>query len=158
MMRHSLALAAVLAAASPAAAQQPTRAATHVPAVVSYGKWLLLGGAIGFNLAALRQHRLADDSFSELAEICTAADHARCDTGPDGSYLDPGAEAIYQRTLQADRRARVWLFAGETALLGSAAMFVWELSRPHGRDPDIPFTPRVGMSGGRTTLGLEIPF
>ncbi len=158
MMRYALAFTAALGVASPASAQRPTRAATHIPAVASYGKWLLLGGAIGFNLAALRQHHLAEDSFSELAEICTAAEHSRCATGADGAYLDAGAEAIYQRTLSADRRARGWLFAGETALLGSAAIFVWELSRPHGRDPDIPFTPRVGVSGGRATLGLEIPF
>jgi hypothetical protein len=152
----SLAVAVVTGAAgAPLSAQ---RAATRSPPLVKYGKWALLAGAVGFNLLALHDHHLADDTFAQLTDICTAADHARCLTGPSGAYLDPGAEDIYQRALASDRRARVWLVAGETVLLGSAAMFVWELSRPKGRDPDIPFTPRIGFSGGRTTVGLTVPF
>lgn len=139
-----------------AVAQTP--AATHVPAVAKYGKWALLAGSIGFNLQALHEHHLADDTFAQLNALCTAAEHSRCLTDPTGVYLDPVAEGIYQNSLRSDRRARLWLVAGETVLLGSAAIFVWELSRPKGSDPNIPFTPRVGMIGERTTLGLEIAF
>ena len=139
-----------------AAAQSP--AATHIPTAATYGKWALLAGSIGFNLAALHQHHLADDTFAQLNDLCTAAEHARCLTGPDGAYLDPVAEGIYQSSLRSDRRARLWLVAGETMLLGSAAIFVWELSRPRGPDPNIPFTPHVGMIGERTTLGIAIAF
>ena len=137
-------------------AQNP--AAVRIPPVVKYGKWALLAGAAGLNLLALHDHHLADSTFAQLSDICTVADHLRCLTGRDGAYLDPGAEAIYQSALSADRRARAWLVAGETVLLGSAAMFVWELSRPKGRDPNIPFTPRVSVLGNRTMVGLTIPF
>lgn len=156
-VRTALTLAILLSAPSArAAAQNP--AATRVPPVATYGKWVLLAGSVGLNLLALHEHHLADDTFRELTDICTAADHSRCLTGADGAYLDPAAETIYQRSLSADRRARTWLVAGETVLLGSAALFVWELSRPKGRDPNIPFTPRVGLVGNRTTLGLSFAF
>jgi hypothetical protein len=149
-------LVATLTPARGLAAQKP--AAIRMPPVVTYGKWALLAGSAGLNLLALHNHHLADDTFSQLADICTAAEHSRCLTGQGGAYLDPGAEAIYQNALSADRRARAWLIAGETVLLGSAAMFVWELSRPRGRESNIPFTPRVGLLGNRTTVGLSIPF
>ena len=149
-------LSAISAGAPGAAAQAP--AATHIPAVAKYGKWALLAASIGFNLQALHEHRLADDTFAQLNDLCTAAEHSRCLTDASGVYLDPVAEGIYQSSLRSDRRARLWLVAGETVLLGSAAIFVWELSRPKGSDPNIPFTPRVGMIGERTTLGLEIAF
>jgi hypothetical protein len=144
------------ASARHAVAQSP--AGTHIPAAATYGKWALLAGSIGFNLAALHQHHLAEDTFAQLSDLCTGADHTRCLTGPDGAYLDPVAEGIYQRSLRSDRRARLWLIGGETMLLGSAAIFVWELSRPKGPNPNIPFTPHVGMIGERTTLGIAIAF
>ena len=137
-------------------AQSP--AATRIPAAATYGKWALLAGSIGFNLAALHQHHLADDTFAQLTNLCSDADHVRCLTGPDGAYLDPVAEGIYQSSLRSDRRARLWLVAGETLLLGSAAVFVWELSQPRGPNPNIPFTPHVGMIGDRTTLGVAVAF
>ena len=149
-------LAPLAASGGGLSAQNP--AAVRIPAAVKYGKWALLAGAAGLNLLALHNHRLADSTFAELSDICTAADHSRCQTGSDGAYLDPGAEAIYQSAVSADRRARAWLVAGETVLLGSAAMFVWELSRPKGRDPNIPFTPRVSVLGNRTMVGLTVPF
>ena len=151
-----LVLFAAPACARRAMAQRP--AATRIPAAAKYGKWALLAGSIGFNLAALHQHHLADDTFAQLSDLCTAADHIRCATGPDGRYADPVAEGIYQSSLRSDRRARLWLIAGETMLLGSAAVFVWELSRPKGPNPNIPFTPRVGMMGDRATLGIAIAF
>ena len=151
-----LVLTVAPACARHAVAQSP--AATHIPSAAKYGKWALLAGSIGFNLAALHQHHLADDTFAQLSDLCTGADHARCATGPDGRYVDPVAEGIYQNSLRSDRRARLWLVAGETMLLGSAALFVWELSRPKGPNPNIPFTPRVGMIGDRTTLGVAIAF
>lgn len=149
-------LSAGAARARSAVAQTP--AATHIPTAAKYGKWALLAGSIGFNLQALHEHHLADDTFAQLNDLCTAAEHSRCLTDATGVYLDPVAEGIYQSSLRSDRRARLWLVAGETVLLGSAAIFVWELSRPKGPDPNIPFTPRVGMIGDRTTLGLQIAF
>ena len=33
-------------------------------------------------------------------------------------------KSLYQSSLHYDRQARRWLFAGETALVGAAALFV----------------------------------
>ncbi|MGE5091421.1 MAG: hypothetical protein ACM3OH_04545 [Bacillota bacterium] len=151
-----VAVTAGAAAGRPVAAQNP--AATRIPAAAKYGKWALLAGSIGFNLQALHEHHVADDTFAQLNDLCTAAEHSRCLTDASGVYLDPVAEGIYQSSIRADRRARLWLVAGETVLLGSAAIFVWELSRPKGPNPNIPFTPHVGVIGDRTTLGLAIAF
>jgi hypothetical protein len=151
-----LAATAAAAVGRRVAAQSP--AATRIPAIAKYGKWALLAGSIGFNLQALHEHHVAEDTFAQLHDLCTAADHSRCRTDASGVYLDPVAEGIYQASIRADRHARLWLVAGETVLLGSAAIFVWELSRPKGPNPNIPFTPHVGMIGDRTTLGLAIAF
>lgn len=142
--------------AQPAKCQNPR--ATHIPAAVRYGKWALLGGAVGFNLAALQQHHLADDTFAQLTDRCTSADHALCLLDASGHYANPESETIYQASLKADGRARTWLVAGETMLLGAAAMFVWELSRPKGPPKNIPFVPRIAVDGGRPTVGLSLRF
>ena len=154
----SLLFAAGLLAAGPRPLAAQTPAATRIPAAAKYGKWALLAASVGFNLQALHEHHVADDTFAQLTGLCTAADHSRCLTDASGAYVDPASEAIYQSSLRADRRARLWLVAGETVLLGSAAIFVWELSRPKGPSPNIPFTPHVGMIGDRTTLGLAVAF
>jgi hypothetical protein len=35
---------------------------------------------------------------------------------------------LYQTSLHYDRETRTWLIVGETALVASATMFVWELT------------------------------
>ncbi len=143
-------------AAGPVAAQNV--AASRIPPLVKYGKWAMLAGAIGLNLAALHQNHLANDIFAQLQDRCSPAGHALCTTDPSGHYVDGESEAIYQASLRADGRARTWLITGETVLLGSAAMFVWELARPKGSTKNIPFTPRVSATDGRTTVGLVVAF
>src|SRR6476659_6571293 len=107
--------------------------------LVKYGKWAVLAGSVAMNYLALRSHNRADDAFSALKSLCV--DRSRCDLGPDGSYLDPQSENLYQTALHYDRIARGWLLGGEAALAGSAALFVWELTRPKGRPGNIPFEP-----------------
>jgi hypothetical protein len=125
--------------------------------VVKYGKWLLTAGAIGMNYFAVRAHNRADDNFAALEAGCLASE-ARCSLGPEGQYLDPEIEGLYQRSLHYDRVARGWLIGGETALAGAAALFVWELTRPKGRPGNIPFEPEVRNMSGATGLGLKVPF
>jgi hypothetical protein len=156
MKRLLLASLAFALAARAAPAQNPR--ATHIPASVLYGKWGLLGAAVGFNLAALHQHHVADDIFAQLSDRCSANDHVLCTTDASGHYTNPESEAIYQASLTADGRARTWLVVGETALLGSAALFVWELSRPKGPPRNIPFTPRIAVEHGRPTVGMSLRF
>ncbi|HJR16576.1 MAG TPA: hypothetical protein VJ808_06960 [Gemmatimonadales bacterium] len=125
---------------------------------VKYGKWALLAGAIGMNYLAVRAHDRAEDVFDALEAHCTEL-RERCDLGPDGSYTDPAIEDLYQTSLSHDRRARLWLIGGETALVGSAALFIWELARPKDRPDNIPFEPEVrSLRAGGTGLGLRLAF
>ena len=125
---------------------------------VKYGKWVMLAGSIGMNYLAVRAHDRAENSFNALESRCGEV-QARCDLGPGGSYADPEIENLYQTSLRYDRRARLWLIGGETALAGAAALFVWELTRPKGRPDNIPFEPEVrSLRAGGTGLGMRLAF
>jgi hypothetical protein len=125
---------------------------------VKYGKWVLLAGSIGMNYLAVRAHNRADDAFDALEARCIAITQ-RCALGPGGNYLDPEIENLYQTSLHYDRRARYWLIGGETALVGAAALFVWELARPKRRPDNIPFDPEVrSLRGGGMGMGLRMSF
>lgn len=124
--------------------------------VITYGKWLVLAGSAGMNYLAIRAHNRAEDAFDALQLRCQV--HPRCDVGPDGSYLDPETENLYQSSLRYDRIARGWLIGGETALAGAAVLFVWELTRPKGRPDNIPFEPEVRSLRGGTGLGIRVGF
>jgi hypothetical protein len=52
----------------------------------------------------------------------------------------------------------VWLFGGETALAGAAAMFVWELTRHTPKPDNIPFEPEVRSLRQATGVGLRVAF
>jgi hypothetical protein len=125
---------------------------------VKYGKWVLLAGSIGMHALAVRAHDRADNVFDALEAQCGDV-HQRCELGPDGRYADPAIEDLYQTSLRYDRRARRWLIGGEAALAGTAALFIWELTRPKTRPDNIPFEPEVRtMSSGRTGIGLKMAF
>lgn len=132
----------------------PALHAQASPAPIKYGKWLLLGGSLGLNIAAAGAHEDADRAFETLAARC-ALDPTLCTIVSD-AYLDPESEALYQESLRHDRRSRRLLIGGEAALLGAAALFVWEFARPRGRPENIPFEPTVSYRNGVTRLGLQI--
>lgn len=147
-MRHGFSTAVLLLLlVSHAQAQGP---------LVKYGKWAVVAGSVGMNYLALRSHNRADDAFNSLKALCV--DRSRCNLGPDGRYLDPEAENLYQSSLRYDRIARGWLIGGEAALAGAAALFVWELTQPKGRPGNIPFEPEVRSLRWGTGLGLRVPF
>lgn len=126
--------------------------------MVKYGKWALLAGAIGMNYLAVRAHDRADQVFDIIEAECSAAQQ-RCALAPGGGYADPALEDLYQTSLRYDRRARLWLIGGESALVGSAALFIWELARPKNRPDNIPFEPEIrAMPAGRTGLGFRMTF
>jgi hypothetical protein len=134
--------------------------ATALPAqqtgpLVRYGKWVLAAGAVGMNLLAAREHNRADDAFDTLRSRCFE-DFSLCAVGPDGTYLNPGIESLYQTSLHYDRRARVWLFGGETALVAAAAMFVWELTRKTDKPDNIPFEPEIRSLHQATGVGVRV--
>jgi hypothetical protein len=125
--------------------------------VVKYGKWLVVAGSIVMNYQAVLSHNRADDAFHALEAACDA-NHALCTVGSDGQYTAPLIEALYQTTLHYDQQARGWLIGGEVALAGAAALFIWELTGPKGRPPNIPFEPEVRSLRGGTGLGLRLAF
>ncbi len=151
MMRVISVLLVLLLAAGRAEAQ-------GLSPVVKYGKWVLLAGSIGMNYLAVRAHNSAEDAFDTLEAECLA-NTARCALGTGGAYGDPAIEDLYQTSLRYDRRARLWLIGGETALVGSAALFIWELARPKDRPDNIPFEPEVrSLRAGGTGLGMRWRF
>jgi hypothetical protein len=141
-------LALTIALTTPAAAQESGP-------LVRYGKWALAAGAIGMNLLAAQAHNRADDAFDALEDACFVT-RSRCDLGPDGSYVDGQIEALYQSSLHYDRSARRWLIAGETALIGAAALFVWEMTRKTHKPDNIPFEPEVRSLRHATGVGVRI--
>lgn len=149
----ALVLALVLATA-PARAQD---LGTGSKPLVKYGKWVLAAGALGMNYLAARAHDRAQDNFDALEERCFA-DHALCDVDASGRYVDATSERLYQESLRYDRHARRWLIGGETALVGAAALFVWELTRHTPKPDNIPFEPEVRSLRQATGVGVRIGF
>jgi hypothetical protein len=136
-----------------AGAQQ--QAPPRAPFLVRYGKWAALGAAIGFGALSRDAHQSADAAFSRLEDYCFA-DLQRCKTNKRGEYLDPVSEHYYQQSVSRDQTARSWLFAAEGAVLGAAALFVWELAIPRGPPKNIPFEPKVGVVEGKTQVGVRV--
>jgi len=155
MTRITALLLALALAASPALAQEPAGGGSKP--LIKYGKWLLAAGALGMNFLAAQAHDRADDSFNALERRCTS-DETLCNLDTEGKYSDAGSEALYQASLHYDRQARVWLFGGETALAGAAAMFVWELTRHTPKPDNIPFEPEVRSLRQATGVGLRVAF
>jgi len=147
----ALLILAGLALPAPAAAQGS-------PFWVKYGKWGLLATAVGLNLLGADAHRDANRTFDQLENRCSDTPRF-CALNGNSGYVDAESERLFQETLDHDRSARRWLIAGESALLGAAAMFVWEFTRPSGvPDDNIPFAPRVqGLQDG-VGVGFELRF
>ena len=123
--------------------------------LVKYGKWVLAAGAVGMNLLAAGAHDDAERAFDGIEDACFV-DRVRCLTDIEGRYADPQIEELYQTSLHADRVARRWLILGETALVGAAAMFVWELTRKSHEPENIPFEPEVRSLRNATGVGVRI--
>jgi hypothetical protein len=149
-------LLALAVVASPARAQEPVSTGGSKP-LVKYGKWLLAAGALGMNYLAARAHDRADENFKALEKRCFD-DHTLCDLDANGRYADGSSEALYQTSLHYDRQARRWLFGGETALAGAAALFVWELTRHTPKPDNIPFEPEIRSLRDATGVGVKLAF
>ena len=149
-----LVLPATALAQDGAPVRDPVRVRPISP-VVKFGKWALLAGSLGMNVAAARAHDASERTIDDLESLCRA-DTARCTFRPDGAYTDPAVEGLFQDALGHDRRARRWLVGGETALLGAAALFIWEFSRPKSPPRNIPFEPELSVTNGSTRLGIRI--
>lgn len=146
---------ALSAGAAPVRAQE---ASPGSGPLIKYGKWVLAAGALGMNYLAARAHDRADARFDALESRC-AADRRLCDLDGAGHYTSSESERLFQESLGSDRQARGWLIGGETALLGAAAMFVYELTRHTSKPDNIPFEPEITtLPNGTTRLGVRVPF
>jgi hypothetical protein len=151
MTRCSVLVLAFLVTAAPTARAQGTSP------LIKYGKWVLAAGAVGMNYLADRAHDRADNQFGVLRSRCFN-DRELCAIDGSGRYVDGGTEGLYQSSLRYDTQARRWLFAGETALVGAAAMFVYELTRHAPKPDNIPFEPEVRSLRQATGVGVRIGF
>ena len=151
MTRLPALVLAVLVTASTAAEAQNTSP------LIRYGKWVLAAGAVGMNILADRAHDHADEQFDALQARCFE-NTSLCAIDGSGRYLDGQTESLYQTSLSYDRRARRWLFGGETALVGAAALFVYELTRHAPKPDNIPFEPEVRSLRQATGIGIRIGF
>lgn len=99
-------------------------------------KWVLAGATIALGVYAFTQHDAAEQDQARL--------RARCDGAPelctvtDGRYTDPESEALHQRAVRHDRRARTGIVAGQITLLGGVALFLYDLRNDGGPD-NIPY-------------------
>ena len=151
MSRCAALVLALLVTVAPIARAQGTSP------LIKYGKWVLAAGAVGMNYLADRAHDRADEQFDILRSRCFNDRHL-CALDGSGRYADSGTEQLYQSSLRYDRHARRWLFAGETALVGAAALFVYELTRHDPKPDNIPFEPEVRSLRQATGVGIRIGF
>lgn len=130
--------------------------------VARVAKWVLAGATLALGAYAYTEHDAAERLHARLRD--------RCDTAPDacmvadGRYTDIESEALHQRAVRHDRRARTGIVAGQITLLGGVALFLYDL-RGDGRPDNIPY-PSPRRSGQRAPahhhrtlmLGARVPF
>jgi hypothetical protein len=137
---------------------------------VRVAKWALFGTAVAFGGYALSQSRRAEDAYGQLRELCRIEPQS-CEV-QNGDYSSDRAEELYQSALFRDRRARVGIFGGQVALLGSVALFIYDLGAPRGPvnipypggsgggvaagEPGLP--PGLGLQGRSLAVGVRIAF
>ena len=122
--------------------------------IAGVAKWVLAGATIALGVYAYTEHDAAEHAHSTL--------RARCETSPDacavldGQYTDPESEALHQRAVGHDRRARTGIVAGQITLLGGVALFLYDL-RDDGGPDNIPY-PSPRRSVRTLILGARVPF
>jgi hypothetical protein len=151
---------AALPLSLPAAAQEPPPppidARPWFADVSHYGKWLALAGAAGFTTVAILRNLDADQIYGGLTTLCRTGGDT-CVLGPDGTYVNPEAELLYQETLRLDSEARKWMLGGQVTLVAAGAMFVVDLVARTRRPKNIPYAPlEYFADGGR--LGFRLRF
>lgn len=133
MIRKLLLVALLLA---PATLRAQTAPRDSLPGIVRYGKWAGAAAFAGSITLAVIENRAATRAFDRLRDYCGVGS---CAIGPDGRYADPGAESRWQEVVSNDRAARVWLIASQITFVGTAALFVVELTRGKGTT-NIPYS------------------
>ncbi len=123
-------------------------------ATVHWGKWLTAGAAAALTVMGAHEHESSNREFRRLLDLCRA-DNADCDLGPDGAYLNPAAEQLYQGSIYFDRRARTRLLAGQASLLLAAGLFIADLRRRTGGPGNKPLAP-LQVAGDVRAGGVQV--
>jgi len=121
------------------------------PGLVRYGKWAGVAAFAGTMTMAVLENRDATNAFNRLREYCGTAS---CSIGANGRYTDAGAEARWNEIVANDRSARLWLVASQVTFVGTAALFVLELTREKGTT-NIPY---AGLLVEPGRLGWRLTF
>jgi hypothetical protein len=113
--------------------------------IAGVGKWVLAGATVALGVYAYAEHGAAERAHDALRDRCDGAPDV-C-TIVDGRYGDAESEALHQRAVRHDRRARAGILAGQITLLGGVALFLYDLRDDRGPD-NIPY-PSPRRSGHR---------
>jgi hypothetical protein len=120
-------------------------------------KWVLAGATIALGVYAFAQHDAAEREHARLRDRCDDAP-ALC-TLADGRYADAESEALHQRAVRHDRRARMGIVAGQITLLGGVALFLYDLRNDGGPD-NIPYPTQQGFTPSERSVyvGARVAF
>lgn len=151
---------AMVAISLPLSAQEsPARDWRNVARVA---KWVLAGATVALGVYAYTEHDAAERVQARLRDRCDGSPEL-C-TVVDGRYSDMASEALHQRAVRHDRRARTGIVAGQVTLLGGVALFLYDLRGDGGPD-NIPYpSPRRPAPGApalherSVMLGARVPF
>ena len=157
MTRARILLPIALVALSIPLRAQEAQAVRDWRGVARVAKWVLAGATVALGVYAYMEHDAAERVQSQLRERCDSSPES-C-TVVDGRYGDVESEALHQRAVRHDRRARTGIVAGQITLLGGVALFLYDLREDRGPD-NIPYpSPRRTALRDRTViLGARIPF
>lgn len=127
--------------------------------LVHYGKWLTAAGAVALTVFAAKENQQSQRHWNSLLTICRASQDA-CLLAPDGTYIRPDAEALYQLSRHHASRANQWLFAAQAALFTTTALFIIDLNPGSGGPDNIPYPSemRVGSVNGGTGVEMRLAF
>jgi hypothetical protein len=155
-------LAAILLAMSLPLRAQETDLARDWRRFARVGKWVLAGATVALGVYAYAEHGAAERAHDHLRDRCDSSP-AVC-TVTDGRYTDVESEALHQRAVRHDRRARAGILAGQITLLGGVALFLYDLRNDGGPD-NIPYpsprrsAQRASALRDRTLMiGARVPF
>jgi hypothetical protein len=158
---RTLVAIALIAIPLPLGAQE-SPAARDWRQVARVAKWVLAGATVALGVYAYTEHAAAERVHAGLRDRCDGSPEV-C-TVVDGRYSDGESEALHQRAVRHDRRARTGIVAGQVTLLGGVALFLYDLRGDGGPD-NIPYpSPRrpaqraPALHERTVILGARVPF
>lgn len=157
MMRAlCVAILGLFAVATAGRAQEDT-ASRDWQGTARIAKWVLAGATIALGAYAFVEHDAAERVHRRLRERCDATPEL-CTVAGD-RYSDAESEALHQRAVRHDRRARTGIVAAQITLLGGVALFLYDLRDDAGPD-NIPYPSphRTTFRERAVIIGARVPF